>query len=343
MQVFTFAPHEFANDFKENGFVHIRNGISAEFLEFAREQLGRCRHLGYNEIPAREIKSKKKQYLFDLPKDDASLSDLFTPLAQLTGSSAPAMTLSERHIMIYDENAAALPPLHKDRLASEVSVGIPLEPSASDRIVLLPWYARELNLLDSAVYCERAPNSALESVEGWNLEDGDCPQLPRIERNPLVELDAKPGDVVVFRGSTIFHGRLHAANSSILYFKFNTMGLDPLGEDPSTEMRRKKTLEILPNKSDDELLNSLVELSPRLQHIDRQYSRLGWRCVLRVSVSGEKEFTISDDDLRFMFAVQGPERVRDVLTGLGANNDQLLSHVPRIRRLGSLGGIDFLN
>ena len=340
MKVFTFAPHEFAKDFKENGFVHIQKGISTEFLEFAREQLGRCRQSGYNEIPAREIKSKKKQYLFDLLKDDGSLSDLFAPLAQLTGSSAPGMTLSERHIMIYDENAAALPPLHKDRLASEVSVGIPLEPSASDRIVLLPWCAGEINLLDSAVYCERVPNSTLESVQGWNLEPGE---YRRIESNPLVELDAKPGDVVIFKGSTIFHGRLHAAKSSILYFKFNTMGLDPLGEDPSTEMRRKRTLEILPNKSDDELLNSLVELSPRLQHIDRQYSRLDWRCVLRVSVSGEKEFTISDDDLRFIFAVQGPEKVRDVLSGLGANNEQLLSHVPRLRRLGTLGGIDFLN
>jgi hypothetical protein len=340
MKVFTFAPHEFAKDFKENGFVHIQKGISTEFLEFAREQLGRCRQSGYNEIPAREIKSKKKQYLFDLPKDDASLSDLFAPLAQLTGSSAPGMTLSERHIMIYDENAAALPPLHKDRLASEVSVGIPLEPSASDRIVLLPWCAREINLLDSAVYCERVPNSRLESVQGWNLEPSE---YRRIESNPLVELDAKPGDVVIFKGSTIFHGRLHAAKSSILYFKFNTMGLDPLGEDPSTEMRRKRTLEILPNKSDDELLNSLVELSPRLQHIDRQYSRLGWKGVLRVSVSGEKEFTISDDDLRFLFALQGQERVRDILTGLGANDDQLLFHAPRLRRLGTLGGIDFLN
>jgi hypothetical protein len=200
-----------------------------------------------------------------------------------------------------------------------------------------------MNLLDSAVYCDRAPNSALESLQGWNLASGEYPRLPRIESPPLVELDAKPGDVVVFRGSTIFHGRLHAAKSSILYFKFNTMGLDPLGEDPSTEMRRQRTLEILPNKSDDELLNSLVELSPRLQHIDRQYSRLGWKSVLRVSVSGEKEFTISDDDLCFLFALQRQERVRDILSGLGANNEQLLSHVPRVRRLATLGGIDFLN
>src|SRR5260370_10696575 len=126
------------------------------------------------------------------------------------------MTVSERHIMIYDENAGALPPLHKDRLASEVSIGIPLEASANDRIVLLPWCAREINLLDSAVYCERAPNSALESVHGWNLEPDEYPRLPRIERPPPVELDAKPGDVVVFRGSTIFHCRLSPGEQHIL-------------------------------------------------------------------------------------------------------------------------------
>src|SRR5258708_15793044 len=204
MKVFAFAPNEFARDFKENAFVHIRKGVTGEFLEFAREQLVRCWQSGYNEISAREIKSKKKQYLFDLPRDDTFLSELFAALARLTGYAGPDMTLSERHIMIYDENAAALPPLHKDRLASEVSIGIPLEASANDRIVLFPWSAREINLLDSAVYCERAPNSLLESAEGWNLASGECPRLSRIESSPLVELDGKPGDVVIFRGSSIF-------------------------------------------------------------------------------------------------------------------------------------------
>jgi hypothetical protein len=342
MKVFTFAPCEFAKDFKEQGFVHIRNGISADFLEFAKKQLVRCSQSGHNEIVAREIKSKKKQYLFDLPEDDASLSGIFASLAQLTGSPGPGMTLSERHIMIYDENAAALPPLHKDRLASEVAVGIPLEPSANDRIVLVPWFAREINLLDSALYCERTPNSALESVEGWNLASSEYPRLQGIDSFPLVELDAKPGDVVVFRGSSMYHGRLNAAGSSILYFKVNTMGLDPLGEDPSTEIRRKETLEILPSKNDNELLDSIVELSPRLQHIDRQYSRLNWESILRVSVCAEKEFTISDDDLCFLFALRGPRRVRDILTGLGVHDEQLVSHVPRLRRLGTLGAIDYL-
>jgi hypothetical protein len=343
MKPFTFAPSQFTGDLNEKGFVHVRNGVNPAFLQFAREQLVRCSQSGRNELPGREIKSKKKQYLFDLPEDKDFLPELFSAVEAMTGCAESGMTLSERHIMIYDENAAALPPLHKDRVASEFSVGIPLEPSSDDRIALLPWSAREENLLDNAVYCERAPNSPAQSAAAWNLAAAEYPRLPKIDRPMLVELDAKPGDVVVFRGSSIYHGRLYAARSSILYFKLNAMGLDPLGEDPSTKGRRERTIEVLYRKNDEELLESTVELSPRLQHISRQFSRLGWKSVLLVSVSGEKEFTISDDDLSFFFALQGQRRVRDVLMELGAHENQITSHAPRLRRLGTLGGIDFLN
>jgi hypothetical protein len=342
MKPFTFAPHEFTDDFKERSFVHIRNGLSAEFLEFAIEQLVSCRESGHNELSAREIKSKKKQYLFDLPDDEAFLSELFAAIATVTGCSQAGMTLSERHIMIYDNNAAPLPALHKDRVASTFSVGIPLEPSGCDRIALLPWSAREENLLDNAVYCERTPNSLPDSAAAWDLAAGEYPHPAKIDKPTLVELEARPGDVVIFRGSSIYHGRLYAARSSVLYFKFNTMRLDPLGEDPSTGLQREKTLEILHRKSDAELLASTVELSPRLQHLYRQYSRVGWNSVLRASVSGAKEFTISEDDLRFLFALRGQGKVRDVLIELGIHNDQLILHAPRLRRLGTLGGIDFL-
>src|SRR5205807_1861025 len=173
-----------------------------------------------------------------------------------------------------------------------------------------------------------------QSAAAWNLRASEYPRPAKIDRPTLIELDARPGDVVIFRGSSIYHGRLYAARSSILYFKLNTMRLDPLGEDPSTELQRQKSLEILDRKSDGELIESMVELSPRLQHICRQYSRLGWNSVLRVSVSGEKEFTISDDDLAFFFALRGQRKVCDVLREYGVHNNQAMSHAPRLRRLG---------
>ena len=347
MKPFSFAAREFAQDLSERGYVHIRDGVTAQFLQFANEQLSRCRKAAHNELLAREIKSKKRQYLFDLPDHVAFLDELLGDLAVLTGCHPSALTLSERHIMIYDENAVSLPPLHKDRLASEFSVGIPLEPSGCGRIALSPGCTGEINLLDNAVYdnaeyLHRPPAMSPRAIDRWNSDDGKRSSPRRLDGTALIELEAKPGDVVVFRGSSIYHGRIHSAKSSILYFKLNTMRLDPLGEDPSTEIQRTNTVELLSRKDDEELLNSVVELSPRLQHVNRQYSRLHWKSLLRVNVSGEEEFTISDEDLSFLFALRGRQRVRDILVGSGVDCEDLLSHAPRLRRLGMLGGINFL-
>ena len=342
MKPFTFAPHAFAPEYKEKGYLHIREGVDGGFLSFAKQQLAQCRLTGKNELAAREIKNKKKQYLFELPDEDF-LHELTSAIGALTGLDDGAeITLSERHIMIYDDNASSLPPLHKDRVASEVAVGIPLETSTDARIALLPYSARGVNLLDNAIYCPRAMGSLARTAKGWCLEDSEYPKAPN-GISDLVELDARPGDMVVFAGSSIYHGRLNASKSAALYFKFNTKSLDPLGEDPSTPARRENGVKALQRKGDDELLRSLVQLSPRLQHVSRRYTRPDWMPVLQASVSGEKDFALSDDDSRFLFALQGRRTVRDILMALDFSENQLLSHVPRIRRLCRLGAIDFLD
>jgi hypothetical protein len=158
----------------------------------------------------------------------------------------------------------------------------------------------------------------------------------------LVELDVQPSDVVIFAGSSIYHERLYGAKSAVLYLKLNAMRLDHLREDPSTMLQRSHGLNILQQKGDEQLLESVVELSPQLRRVSRHYTRLDWTTVLQAYVSGETEFTISEDDLRFVFALRGRRTVRDVLVGLGISEDQLLSNVPRIRRLAQLGGLDVL-
>jgi hypothetical protein len=135
---------------------------------------------------------------------------------------------------------------------------------------------------------------------------------------------------------------LNAAGSSILYFKLSDLGLDPLGEDPMTVERRESTLKIVSSKSDDELLESVVELSPRLQHIGRQYTRSDWTTVLRANVSGEKEFIISDDDWSFISALRGHRKVKDVLIEVEPRQDRRLCSIRGIRRLAKLGAIEFL-
>jgi hypothetical protein len=221
----------FADEFGRCDYIHIKDAVDPDFFGFAIDQLRQCQRSGRNEIAARAIKNKKKQYLFEFPDDQQmALAELLGSIAALTGLSEPKMRLSERHIMIYDENAAAAPKLHKDRFASQISVGIPLEVSDESRIVLLPHGARQINLLEQAVYSAREVDPTAEFVSWETL--GLAPPETEVAKHGLevVALGAGPGDVVVFAGSSIFHGRLNSACSSMLYFKLNAMGLDPLGE-----------------------------------------------------------------------------------------------------------------
>ena len=342
MKLFTFDPRAFAAAFLENGYIHVEHGVSDEFLDFAQKQLAHCRRTGCNELPGREIKSKKKQYLFALPDHELVLYDLMRTIGIVTDTAETELTLSERHLMVYDNYASPLPPLHKDRAASRFSVGIPLSGCSDDRIALLPQGPRGTNVLDSAVYCSRTSDSVARSAEGWNLNDGDYPEAATDTEPILIEVSAKPGDVVIFAGSTIYHGRLNAAGSSVLYFKLSNLNLDPLGEDPRTPVQRVNTLSVLKSESDEQLLDNMVELSPRLLHISRLYSRLHWTPILRASGGGEKEFTISDGDWSFIYALRGRRRVRDVLLSANHECDRLLDLVPAVRRLAKLGAIDLL-
>jgi hypothetical protein len=342
MRAFTFAPHAFAAELKEKGYVHIKGGVSDELLRFAKAQLGECRLSGRNELSAREIKNKKKQYLFDLPNNDDFLREFMLSLAGLTGLPVEQMMLSERHIMIYEDNASPLAPLHKDRVASQFSVGIPLEECGDARVTLVPRTAIRVNPLDNAIYSALLQDAPNGSSPAWNFQESEYPEPVQTGDPVPVQLNVQPGDAVIFAGSSMYHGRLNAAKSAVLYFKLNSMRLDPLGEDPSTSLQRENGLAILDHRSDEELLRSVAELSPRLRHVSRRYTRLNWAIVLQAFVTGENEFTISEEDLSFLFALQGRSIIRNILRVTGISEDQMLSQIPRIRRLSKLGAIDFI-
>lgn len=184
-------------------------------------------------MSGRAIKNKKKQYLFYFPDDNgATVSEPISSISALTGSPESEMTISERHIMIYDMNAAPAVKLHKDRLASQISVGIPLNISLESRVALLPYGAREVNSREHAIYSAKEVEPTARSVS-WDTIGLEPPGADRSGVGlELVKLDARPGDIVVFAGSSMYHARLNAAQSATLYFKFNSMRLDPLGEHP---------------------------------------------------------------------------------------------------------------
>ena len=48
MKIFTFDPKEFAAAFETQGYVHVTNGVSKEFLTSAQAQLADCRETRQN-------------------------------------------------------------------------------------------------------------------------------------------------------------------------------------------------------------------------------------------------------------------------------------------------------
>lgn len=214
--VFTFTPEAYADEFRAEGFVQIRNAVTPDFLDYARAQALHASPLRQRELPNLEIPSKKRQQLFDFP-DNESLESVLDALAALSNLDRTKLIISERHIKFYDVVAPPFPTPHKDRYASQIAVGIPLEVPRISRLVLFPMHGRNANVSGTAItwrdgYDTKAPKQ---------LTDAES-----------VALDTRPNDIVIFCGSSIYHEREHAAGAIVLYLKFNDMGLDPLNENP---------------------------------------------------------------------------------------------------------------
>ena len=60
--------------------------------------------------------------------------------------------------------------------------------------------------------------------------DADGPAVPPRTSPPIHFVDDRPGDLVVFRGNVLDHGRWHPAGTSLLYVKLNAFGDNGLGD-----------------------------------------------------------------------------------------------------------------
>jgi len=236
-------------------------------------------------------------------------------------------TLCERHIKVYESNAKAHVPAHKDRVAAQLTVGLPLNIPEGSHIVLWPDDQLTINPLNST------------ALWRTSLDEKDLPENVLKDIEP-VRVYAEPGDVVLFRGNSIYHERENPANSEVLYLKFNAMRLDPIGEDPSTLMQQETSQEILTANDDEALLDFEIEVSPRLEKISRHYTRLYWKEVIQVYVGGEKEFNISELELDTIKKINGVITIRQAITNLGASEFEYLKHIPMIRRLAELKALD---
>lgn len=323
MKTFRFTPADYSVDYQRHGYVHIRGGLEPDFLLYAQQFHEREK----SALAEFEFKGKKQQFLFEFAQGSDWPEGVKDAVAQVTGLDRTRLTLCERHIKAYDPAAAATPPPHKDRLASEVATGIPLFVASGSRVVLYPDDELTINPFNSTAL--------------WR-DSLDEERLPErvLEGKRVVELDVEPGDVLMFRGSSIYHERQNPGGTVILYLKFNAMRLDPLGEDSTSSAQRERSLELLAASDDAELLGRTCELSPRLHRVSRHYTRLHWKEVIQAYVTGFKEFGLSEDELRILQITDGGRTVAEVIRRLGVPEPLLAQYAGVVRRLVRLQAID---
>lgn len=305
MKIFAFEPDNYRAHYREHEWVHVKGGIAPEFLEFlqqvARDQLEASR------LEDLAIKGKKEQSLFEFPPDIDYPDELFDTVSRLCGLDRETITLSERHIQAYEPDAAPEPHAHKDRFASQVSLGFSIEIPAESKLVLFPWEERQINAFNSShdLRASLRPNELPEAVAKT------CRELV---------LDDEPGDVVAFAGNTTWHLRRNAANAVNLYCKFNDYGCDPLGEDPRTPMLREQTMAKLAS-ANGALDEAVVSLSRRFDSVVEHYAR-DWQPVRRARVWGADFFGVTEAQVRLLRAADGSKTLSQLVAEAGATRDE---------------------
>lgn len=311
MKVFDFDPDQYRRRYEEQGWVHVRRGLTQEFLDEARRLVAASQ--ADRPLGGRGIAGEKAQFVFDFP-EAGHYDELFDVVARMCGLDRDRVTLSERHIKAYESDAEPHPTAHKDRFASQVSVGLSLEVPTGSHLVLYPeddvWENPLLTTgLRDMLPPDRQPEVTLQGAHEEVIHD-------------------EPGDVIAFRGSAFWHLRRLSAGTVNVYLKFNEFGSDPLGEDPSTPRRRSDTLALLGR--DDELSRAVPVLSRQFDSVAREYRREGWPERLVAHVWGQAQVPVSEEEFALLRAVDG----RTPASALDGD---------AVRRLAQAGVLDLLS
>lgn len=324
--IFTFKPEDYKDEFSRQGYILIKSGVNPKFVTVANEQAAK-QQAEKKDLNSWRFKGKKRQYLYEF--EEWNFLDGLKTLAKTAGLSEKGLTLCERHIKVYEPDAQPYVPAHKDRVAAQLTVGIPLSIPKESHIVLWPDSHLAINTFNTTA--------------DWrsNLDEKDLPENI-LENVEPVRVYAEPGDVVLFLGSSIHHERENPADASILYLKMNDMRLDPLGEDPSTSIQLEKSQSFIKQISDTALLNSTVDVSPRLIKISRHYTRLYWKEVIQAYVADEKEFCLSEIELNVFKAIDGEKTVEEILKIMGVPAPEMIGYIPIFKRLVTLKGLDII-
>ena len=318
MNVFSFNPAEYRQHYREHGWIHVPDGIDPDFLEELRDFARRS--FSDHVVTGKAIAGAKSQALYEFPSAVDFPDHLFDVVAEVGGLDRATMTLSERHIKAYDTDAAPNPTAHKDRLASQISVGLSIEVPEESYLVLYPTDDRWPNPSNvSAALLERLPPERHPDTVLRNAQE--------------LRIDDQPGDVVMFEGSSTWHLRRNPAGTINLYLKFNDFGSDPLGEDPSTESRRDATLAGL---TDGDLAPRVPALARRLDTVTQEYTRDAWGLNLLASIWNYPALPLTDVQWELLRRIDGRSTVGELTNGdsRGTMDD--------VRQLAGSGVIDLL-
>jgi hypothetical protein len=313
MKVFSFDPSEHRETFLSQGWLHVKSGVTPEFVEVMKDFV--ARELSEEKLQQFALAGKKGQGTFDFPAAVDFPGEMFDVISEVCGLDRASIALSERHINAYNNDARPDPAPHKDRDASKVSVGLCIEPADSE-VVIYPRASRERNpYVSAATYYESLPDD--QKPENTLTPDQE------------VAIRDEPGDVVMFYGSEIWHLRRRSAGSVNLYLKFNDFDYDPLGEDPTTIERREGTRQVLSSNGD--LDHAVVKPSRQLEQLTHLFSRNALQ-VRQAKIWGRNPVPLGEEEFQILQSLNGGKQV----AALGENAAQ------HVRRLAEHGVVDLL-
>lgn len=205
----------YSEQLERDGFILLKDILSEDFMADLKAYLERSRAGQIEEYGKWRIGGKKHQFLYDFP--DKAIAERFrTEVAALTGLNAGTFTISERHLKQYEDDAPDYPAPHKDRAASKFSIGLPVYLGPETSVCVFPKLDRTPNEAERAVFMTEQDHPGLEGIYA------SADALP---------LHEELGDMIVFLGSAIYHERIRARGTSVIYIKVNDEGFDPLGEN----------------------------------------------------------------------------------------------------------------
>src|SRR5687767_948007 len=277
-KMFNFDPGKYARHFASEGYVHIPGGVTEAFYQ---KMVRQVEHNMQNRVVKELAIGDKQQSVYEFPDDGADYAtELCEAVGGVCGLRPEELVLSERHVKAYEANAAPEPNAHKDRFASQVSVGLSVHVREGSTLVLYPYDELDVNPFNTSVQLRAS------------LSPDRYPE-PRLKGARRIEIKDAARDVIMFRGHKIWHLRANPANTTMLYLKLNAFNCDPLGEDRRTPLMRQQTESSIA-LSDEQLAQLVPQLGRRVDYIQRYYSR-DWQELIGVVLWGEKHFTIDEE------------------------------------------------